>query len=127
VIAAGQARGDALITLDPDFSITTEQRGDTLLIRIAGPFDLGAVGRVENAVDRALRPPAQSILFDLGDATFLDMAGLGTIIRAHNRAQAAATAVQIVPPVGLARRVFTLTRVGDYLTLIKDVPPAPGV
>lgn len=114
-------------TLDSPFTIDAEARDDALVIRITGPFDLAAVADVENRVDVALDSRLPSIVFDLRRVTFLDMAALGSILRANARARTASKAVRVVPPCGLAKRVFTLTRVGDHLIVVKDDPSAESI
>jgi anti-anti-sigma factor len=80
----------------------------------------------ENALDRAFRgATSRRIVFDLRWVTFLDAAGLGTILRAHERARAAALELVLVRPLGTANRVFTLTRAGQELNLV-DVRGATG-
>jgi anti-anti-sigma factor len=110
--------------------LNVEEDGATLHIRLAGEFDLAGVGPVENALDRLARAPAPTrVVFDLRALTFLDMAGLHTIIRAHARGLAEAFEVVVVRPRGLANRVFTLTRAGRQLGVINELAdgdaPAP--
>jgi anti-anti-sigma factor len=104
--------------------VFVDARGEAIVIQVSGTFDLAGVGMVENAVDVALDSALRYVEFDLSDVDFLDMAGLGVILRAERNARRLAKEVRVVPPRGLARRVFTLTRVGDHLTLVK--PPGPG-
>jgi anti-anti-sigma factor len=98
-----------------------EEGGTTLLLRVAGEFDLASVGRVEAALGH-LRSVTRHVVFDLRDVSFLDLAGLMTLIRATERSKRARFDVQIVPPHGLASRVFTLTRASSELTML-DRPP----
>ena len=105
----------------PDFRLSVEDGGTTLLLRVAGEFDLACVGRVEAALGH-LRAVTRHVVFDLRDVSFLDLAGLMTLIRATERSKRARFDVQIVPPDGLASRVFTLTRASSELTML-DSPP----
>ena len=110
-----------MIDPEPEFSLSTEARDDAVVITIGGPFDLSAVGAVENAVDVVLQSRLDCVVFDLRAVSFMDMAGLGTVLRANERARALSKELRVVPPEGLARRVFTLTRVGDHLQIVKSV------
>jgi anti-anti-sigma factor len=95
-----------------------------LSVRLNGEFDLAGVGAVENVLDRMSRPPPLGrVVLDLSDLAFLDLAGLQTILRADARGRESGCEVVVVRPRGTANRVFTLTRVGETLTLI-DRPPA---
>jgi anti-anti-sigma factor len=104
------------------FELIVEQQAATLLLHLAGEFDLSTIGRVEAALDRALRALTRHVVFDLRNVSFLDLAGLMTLMRANERSHHASFDVQIVPPAGLARRVFTLTRAGTELTMLAETP-----
>ena len=101
------------------FHLIIEESEAILHVRAAGELDLAVVGQVENALDRAFRgAPSRRIVLDLRRVTFLDAAGLGSILRANERACAAAIELVLVRPLGRANRVFTLTRAGRELTLV---------
>jgi anti-anti-sigma factor len=94
----------------------------TLVLRLAGDFDLAAVGRVEHALDRLSgAPKPKRLVFDLQGLTFLDLAGLRTILRADARGRAEEFEVVVVRPRGTANRVFTLTRAGEELSMVHDL------
>ena len=90
------------------FQLTVERDASTLLLRLGGEFDLSAIGRVEATLDRGLRALTRHVVFDLREVSFLDLAGLMTLIRANERSHHASFDVQVVAPTGLASRVFTL-------------------
>src|SRR5215212_8266496 len=86
--------------------------------------DRAAVGRVENALDRIFQAPTtRQVIFDLRRLTFLDAAGLGTILKADQRARARSFDLVVVRPRGHANRIFTLTRAGKELSMVDE----PGV
>ena len=101
------------------FQLAVEERESTLYLRLMGDFDLAAVARVENALDRAFETHATSrLVFDLRRLTFMDAAGLGAILRANERARGGAFELVVVRPQGMANRVFTLTRAGEELYMV---------
>ena len=107
------------------FQLTIEEAGATSCLRPTGEFDLAAVGQVESALDRVVHAPAiRRVVFDLRRLTFLDSAGLQTILRANDRARAGAFEMVVVRPLGTANRVFTLTRVGQELNMVNELDPA---
>lgn len=99
------------------FSLAAERDDTTLCLRLAGDFDRSAIDQVERALEAARGDPLESLVLDLSALTFLDVAGLKTILRAHGRARADAVAVTVIRPRGLANRVFTLTRAGEILPM----------
>lgn len=105
-----------------DFDLMVEADEATLLLRLVGQFDLSTIGRVEVTLDRSLGTLVRHVVFDLRDVSFLDMAGLMTLMRANERSHHEAFDVQVVAPTGLARRVFTLTRAGTELNMVGDEP-----
>jgi anti-anti-sigma factor len=88
---------------------------------LSGEFDLAGVGRVEDALDGVFQAPRpRQVVLDLRGLTFLDVAGLRTILRANERARAATIRLLVVRPRGLANRVFTLTRAGAELSMVDE-------
>ena len=98
--------------------LTIEHYDTTLLLRMAGDWDLSAANRIEAAVDDARDASTRHIVFDLDAVTFLDMAAMLTLFKTNESGRSEAVDVQIVPPAGLAKRVFTLTRAAHRLTLV---------
>jgi anti-anti-sigma factor len=103
------------------FHVAVVQCGSTSQLWLSGEFDLAGVGGVEDALDRVFQPPCpRQVVFDLRELTFLDAAGLRTILRADERARAAAVELLVVRPGGLANRVFTLMRAGAELSVVDE-------
>jgi anti-anti-sigma factor len=106
-------------------NLTVEESHSTVRLHLAGDFDLAGVGAVEHALARLLRAPARRrVVFDLRGLTFLDLAGLRTILRTDMRGRADAFEVVVVRPRGTANRVFTLTRAGERLSIVDEADAA---
>jgi anti-anti-sigma factor len=117
----GGERVELAVAFADRFQLAVEERESTLFLRLMGEFDLAAVGRVEAALDRVFEGPATSrVVFDLRRLTFLDVAGLRTILRANKGARAGAFELVVVRPRGTANRVFTLTRAGEELRMVDE-------
>jgi anti-anti-sigma factor len=95
--------------------VVADETEDGLNLRLSGEFDLAGVGAVERALDRAA---SARVVIDLSDLTFIDVAGLRTVLRADARGQAEGFEVVVVRPRGTANRVFTLTRAGEQLNMV---------
>jgi anti-sigma B factor antagonist len=102
--------------------VSVEQRATVALLHVSGDFDLAAVDRVEAALDRAIDPLTDAVVFDLRGVSFLDLSGLRTLVRADARARRQSFAMGVVPPPGPAARIFTLTEAGRDLALLDDLP-----
>ena len=106
------------------FRLRADRRATTLVLRLEGDFDWSVVGHISVALDDAAAVPTKHVIFDLRQVTFLDLAALTALIRAHRYSRSEPFDMCVVPPAGQARRVFTLTRVGRLLTLSDEVPRA---
>ena len=101
--------------------VAVHESDATLHVRLTGEFDLATVPLVEKALDRLSRAPAlKRLVIDLSAVRFLDLAGLRTILRADARGRAEAFEVVVVRPRGTASRVFTLTRIGEQLSMVSE-------
>ena len=101
--------------------VAVEESDATLHVRLAGEFDLAGVPLVEKALNRLSRAPVlKRVVFDLRAVSFLDLAGLRTVLRADARGRAEAFEVVVVRPRGTASRIFTLTRVGEQLNVVHE-------
>lgn len=114
----GAATARLAVMDEGSFSLASERDGTTLSLKLAGDFDHTACGQVRDALEAARQGRLENVILDLSALTFLDLAGLRTILTMHRRAQAEAIAVTVVRPRGLANRVFTLTRAGEILTMV---------
>ena len=106
--------------------LTIEESGSTLILRIAGDLDLSGIGRVMVALDRLDDARTTQLIIDLREVTFLDLAGLKTILRANDHCKDHHIAVTVVKPRGHASRVFTLTRVHLELDLVDTLAGLTG-
>ncbi len=123
--ASRQSSPPALPAADSHaFYLRVDELGSTLQLHLTGTFDLAGVGSVEVALERVSDEHTTRVVFDLTNLSFLDSAGLHTILRANERARSAAFDVVVVRPRGLANRVFTLTRAGQGLKLVDHAFPA---
>jgi anti-anti-sigma factor len=107
-------------------SVEVEERNATLLLRVTGEFDCAGVGPVEAALERISTAVTRRVVFDIRGLSFLDAAGLRTILRANERARTEPFDVVVVRPQGLANRVFTLTRAGEQLKMVDRPPRTDG-
>ena len=109
----------------PALALGVEQAGTTLYLRLTGEFDRTGVRRVEAALERAAAL-TRRVVFDLRGLSFLDLAGLKTILRAEERSHSEPFDVVVVRPRGLVNRIFTLTGAGERLTLVDQSPQPEG-
>jgi anti-anti-sigma factor len=117
----GPAQRRGRIAPEP-FKVSVEHHATVALVRVSGEFDLRGVASVERALERAVDSRTDEVVFDLRWVSFLDVAGLKTLVRADERAHCESFAVHVVRPVGVAARIFSLTAEGRALALLDDLP-----
>lgn len=83
-------------------------------MKLAGEIDMSTVQRLSKVVGDMLanEPPARVVL-DLGDVTFCDSQGLGTLVVLSRKA-------------GLVQSHLVLTNVGDFLLRVLDITGLRG-
>jgi anti-anti-sigma regulatory factor len=98
----------------------TEPRAFSL--RVSDEFDVLHVGEVELALDRYVDGDTPLVVFDLREVRYPDLAGLGTIFGADERAQNSSFDVMVVRPRGPANRLLTRISAAARLTLVERAP-----
>jgi anti-anti-sigma factor len=100
------------------FSLRAHQEDGLVYIRIGGEFDRATVGRVQSVLATPRGELLRRVVFDLSNVTFMDVAGLITILRANQRGRGEGFDVVVVRPPPLAGRVFALSRARQHLTIV---------
>ncbi len=95
-----------------------ERLGATVVLRLQGELDLATFGLLDAALDQVDCNEVSLLVLDLHEIQFLDLTGLRSILRADAHCRGYDTSVTVVKPLGLARRVFTLTKAHRELDLV---------
>jgi anti-sigma B factor antagonist len=107
--------------------LTVENYDSTLLVRLGGDLDLATVGRVTAALDQLKIERTTRLILDLQELSFLDLAGLRTILHANERCKKHQIRFAVIKPRGLASRIFTLTSVHRELDLVDSRALGHGI
>jgi anti-sigma B factor antagonist len=100
------------------FSLSTERRGDVTVVSVGGELDLATVEALETSAFHELaRPECRTLVFDLGELTFVDSSGINGWLQVRNRARAHGQRVVLrsVPPA-----VARLLEIGGLSQLFAD-------
>jgi anti-anti-sigma factor len=100
------------------FSLKTQRQDGLVYLRIGGDFERASARRVQTVLAAVGGESVGRVVLDLSGVTFMDSAALRTILGADSRGRQEGFEVVVVRPPPLAARVFTLTRVGEHLTLL---------
>ena len=104
------------------FDVTSEQRGDTVIVRLSGELDISSAPKVEDELARVEPDRPEVIVLDLRNLAFMDSTGLRLLIAADTRAREQQRRLQIVKGPETVQRVFRITRLEERLELVDDVP-----
>ena len=102
--------------------VRVEQHATVAFVRIAGELDLEAVETVEAALEHAIDGVTDHVVFDLRKISFMDLSGLRVLLKTDARARRESFAVHVVPPPPPVARIFTLTKAGGRLAMLRDEP-----
>jgi len=89
--------------------IEAQQRGEAVIVLLAGEFDLAAADPIREALALAIGEPRQRLIVDLSAVTFIDSSGLHVILDAYKLCRDAGRALTIRPGPPNVHRVFALT------------------
>jgi anti-anti-sigma factor len=107
-----------------DWSV--EERGPTVLLRLAGELDLSSAGDVESELKRIEEGSPEAVVLDLREVRFIDSTGLRVVITADERARQGGWRFSIVRGPEAVQRVFRITRLEERLDFVDDGSAADG-
>src|SRR5262249_34855132 len=108
-------------------SMRVERSHNTVTVRLQGEFDLGCVERFEEGLDSALGRWTDGLIVDLHGLTFIDSAGLRTLVVLTGRANEDGLDYKLLCGGGAVRRILHETGLDGVLPVIGQsgaVPPS---
>lgn len=107
---------------DARLTIESVTASDTSTLALSGEIDPQTTDQLDAAIDDALGSSAHLVL-DLAGVTFIDSAGLRSLIRAHRLTGESSGSLVLRAPRPSTLRVLEITGLTDELTI--DPPTAP--
>jgi anti-anti-sigma factor len=101
------------------FEVTLDDRGREVVVRVQGEVDAATAPRVGEAVTRLLTR-GRKVILDLHDVDFMDLHGLGVIMRATRQARSDGGSFALARPAYCVRRLVELVHAEN------DIPMLPG-
>ena len=92
-----------------DLQITTREQGEFSVVEVGGEIDVYTAPSLREAVPSVLDGGAIRICIDLSDVSFLDSTGLGVIVNAMKRVDAAKGHLTVVVTKSHLTKVFEIT------------------
>jgi anti-sigma B factor antagonist len=91
-----------------------------VLLRASGDLDAYTAPGLRIRLHEVTSGETELVIVDLANLTFIDSAGLGTLVGAHRRMQEGGGRLRIVRPPPLVARAFKLTGLDEVLDLRDD-------
>ena len=97
--------------------VDSRSGGDATQIEVRGEIDLATVNTLRAAVIDAIAAGARRVHLMLDGVTYIDSAGLGTLIGAHKRLVALGGELVVACDVERVLRLFRMTGVDQVITI----------
>jgi len=104
------------------FEVSVKPRGKTLLVHLAGHFDLTAKKRFEAVLQEVFSGKAKEVIIDLRELVFIDSAGLRLLLEAWNVAKRKGIDFAVLPGSSQVQEVLKVTGLDQVLPLVQGVP-----
>jgi anti-sigma B factor antagonist len=100
------------------FAISAASEGDSRVIRIEGELDLADCPRLERALEEAEASDAARIVLDLEKLTFIDVAGLHSLLNASRRSPSNGGRLRMTRASREVEQIFRLTALDISLLFV---------
>ena len=101
------------------FEVSVDDLGRVTVVRVQGDVDAATAPRVGETVNRLLAR-GQRVVLDLRHVDFMDLHGLGVMIRATRRARADGGSFAIARPAPCVQRLVALVHAENELRILPD-------
>ena len=102
----------------PTLDIEAEPNGAAYVVRLRGELDLAGCPDLEMALSQAVHSQSDPILVDLEELSFIDGAGLESLLVVGRQAASNGDRLRITQGAGQVARLFHLTAVDRTLPLV---------
>jgi anti-anti-sigma factor len=100
--------------------LSTEQRADGAVVRLAGELDLSQADSFSQELERAEETQPDVLVVDLRGVSFMDSTGLRLLLAALRRAEPAGRRLVLVRGQEQVRELFRVARLNDVFELVDD-------
>ena len=107
--------------VESHFRVEVETNGRAAVITVSGELDLASSASLDEELQRLIESDVTQVIVDLRRLEFMDSTGLGTIVKAHQRAEETGRRFGLVRGPQQVQRLLSLTGVEERLTFA-DTP-----
>jgi anti-sigma B factor antagonist len=102
-------------------SYRIEEDSGLTIVRLEGPLDVAGAHELRDVLGERITGAGARVLLDLRDVTLIDSSGVGVLVGAHRRADAAGAGFALAGARATVGRVFALTRTDRLLRIYATV------
>ena len=97
--------------------IVEQVNADVLVFMLTGQLDFQARQLFNHAIEKAISTPVKHLILNFSQVSFINSAGLGLLMLAHNKLEKADIRLSLEVPDGFVREVMSLTNLGQKIPI----------
>lgn len=105
-------------------TVHTEQRGDMVVVAVAGELDMATAPQLQDQITDLLDKGRCQLVFDLAEVSFCDSTGLSVFVRAKNGCDEAGGQVRLAAPQRGVLRILEVSGLVEVLPTYATVDEA---
>lgn len=109
---------------EADCSISVGKLADACVIEVAGEVDVATVSMVARALDNAVRSCSDDVIVDAQRLTYIDSAGIQTLLSTQHRLAAAGRRLAIVGCHGIFHKLLEISKLDRHFLVYPSVDEA---
>ena len=100
--------------------VNTRVVSNVAIIDILGEIDLYNSPKIKDALLEKVNLGFKNIIINLGDVTYIDSSGIGTLIFCRTSLNQNSGALRIIKIRDSVKRIFELTKLNSFFTIFED-------
>jgi anti-sigma B factor antagonist len=105
-------------------TVQTEQRGDKVVVSVAGELDMATAPQLQDQISDLLEKGRNRLVFDLAEVSFCDSTGLSVFVRAKNSTDDLGGVVRLAAPQRGVLRILEVSGLVEVLQTYSTVDEA---
>jgi anti-anti-sigma factor len=98
-----------------ELSVAIDRSGDDTVVSLTGDIDLASVGRLRDVLMDLVRDAQNDVVVDLDGTSYIDSVGIGMLVSAHKRFEAAGRQLTFARPSRPVSRLFDIMGLRNFL------------
>ena len=111
-------------TYTEECSICVGRMNDVTIIELAGEIDIATVSLLAKALSDAVKKGKGPVVLDAHELTYIDSAGLQTLLSSHRKLAETGRSLTIVGCHGIFHKLMKITRFEEHFTMYPTIEDA---